>query len=641
MSEADVRLDKVRKSFGAVVAVNDVTLDIERGTIFSLLGPSGCGKTTTLRLIAGFEQPSAGEVYIRGQRVTSIAPYRRDFSMVFQSYALFPHLNVAENVAFGLRMRRVPRSERGAAVKEALELVKLGALADRYPRQLSGGQQQRVALARAIVVKPAVLLLDEPLGALDKMLREEMQVELRDLQQRLDITAVFVTHDQEEALTLSDRVAVMRGGVIEQVGAPREIYDRPVSEFVAGFLGASNFLDGSVVARERRDRRGGNAGWTRARDSGIGAGRHQGACGRSPRACAHGCSRRRRAARQVAQHRLSGLGDALLHEQRRRALARLCAERRRRRLGGRRRRVLRMGRRRRGAGRPGTRVKGVKNLWGWALLTPPLAVALVLFVIPLLYLFYISLHAASPSEIYGSTLTLENYTSILGDSFYLGIIRRTLGTASAILGLCLFIGYPVAYFVALLPTRRRMIVMLLLLFPLMVSNVVRAYGWVALLGRRGVINTGLRDMGVIDVPLDLLYNTEAVVVGLMTILLPYMVITIANTLSALDRRYEEAAQALGAGPVRTFLHVTLPLSTPGVASGMLLVFLLTLSAYVTITLLGGPRSKLLVSMVYDSVVGFQWPRAAALAFILLALALALTGVILAVLRPNRIQGTGR
>jgi putative spermidine/putrescine transport system ATP-binding protein/spermidine/putrescine transport system ATP-binding protein len=250
MSRADVRLDNVRKSFGAVVAVNDVTLDIERGTIFSLLGPSGCGKTTTLRLIAGFEQPSAGEVYIRGQRVTSVAPYRRDFSMVFQSYALFPHLNVAENVAFGLRMRRVPRDERGAAVKGALELVKLGAFADRYPRQLSGGQQQRVALARAIVVKPAVLLLDEPLGALDKMLREEMQVELRDLQQRLGITAVFVTHDQEEALTLSDRVAVMRGGVIEQVGAPREIYDRPVNEFVAGFLGASNFLDGCVVSRE-------------------------------------------------------------------------------------------------------------------------------------------------------------------------------------------------------------------------------------------------------------------------------------------------------------------------------------------------------------------------------------------------------
>jgi spermidine/putrescine ABC transporter ATP-binding subunit len=245
----DVRLDRVRKSFGAVVAVNEVTLDIDRGTIFSLLGPSGCGKTTTLRLIAGFEQPDRGDVYIRGRCVTAIPPYRRDFSMVFQSYALFPHLSVADNVAFGLRMRRIASADRAAAVKNALELVKLSAHADRYPRQLSGGQQQRVALARSIVVKPAVLLLDEPLGALDKMLREEMQVELRSLQQRLGITAVFVTHDQEEALTLSDRIAVMRGGVIEQIGAPREIYDRPRSEFVAGFLGAANFLDGRVVAR--------------------------------------------------------------------------------------------------------------------------------------------------------------------------------------------------------------------------------------------------------------------------------------------------------------------------------------------------------------------------------------------------------
>ncbi|HEX8013430.1 MAG TPA: ABC transporter ATP-binding protein [Casimicrobiaceae bacterium] len=246
----DVRLATVRKSFGAVVAVDKVDLEIRRGTIFSLLGPSGCGKTTTLRLIAGFEQPDAGEVYIRGERVTTLPPYRRNFSMVFQSYALFPHLNVADNVAFGLRMRGTARSDRTRAVREALDLVKLGSLADRHPRQLSGGQQQRVALARALVIKPAVLLLDEPLGALDKMLREEMQIELRSLQQRLGITAVFVTHDQEEALTLSDCVAVMRNGVIEQTGAPREIYDRPHNEFVAGFLGASNFIDGTIVARE-------------------------------------------------------------------------------------------------------------------------------------------------------------------------------------------------------------------------------------------------------------------------------------------------------------------------------------------------------------------------------------------------------
>ena len=279
--------------------------------------------------------------------------------------------------------------------------------------------------------------------------------------------------------------------------------------------------------------------------------------------------------------------------------------------------------------------------WAWFLLAPPFAIALVFFVVPVMYLFWVSLHAASSSELYGATLTLRNYADVLGDAFYLGIVRRTLGVAAVILALCLFIGYPVAYFVALLPPRRRMLALLVLLFPLMVSNVVRAYGWVALLERRGVVNTTLRDLRIIDVPLDLLYTTSAVVVALMTILLPYMVISIANTLAALDRRYEEAAQALGAGPVRTFLHVTLPLSTPGIASGTLLVFLLTLSAYVTITLLGGPRSKLLVSLIYDNVTAFQWPRAAALAFVLLALALAFTGLLLAVLRPGRVQGVGR
>jgi putative spermidine/putrescine transport system permease protein len=283
----------------------------------------------------------------------------------------------------------------------------------------------------------------------------------------------------------------------------------------------------------------------------------------------------------------------------------------------------------------------MKNAWAWALLVPPLAAALLLFVGPLLYLFWVSLHTPSQSELYGDALTLSNYAGVLTDPFHLSIIRRTLGVAAAVLAFALVIGYPVAYFVALQPARRRMRILLVLLFPLMVSNVVRAYGWVAILGRRGVLNTTLRDLGLTDAPLDLLYTTEAVVVALMTILLPYMVVSIANTLSALDRRYEEAAQALGAGPVRTFVHVTLPLSTPGVASGTLLVFLLTLSAYVTITLLGGPRSKLLVSLVYDNVTAFEWPRAAALAFVLLALALVVTALILAVLRPRRVQGGGR
>jgi spermidine/putrescine ABC transporter ATP-binding subunit len=246
-AEFDVRLDRVSKTFGAVTAVQETTLDIPRGTFLSILGPSGCGKTTTLRMIAGFERPTTGNVYIRGERVTEVPPYKRDFSMVFQNFALFPHLDVAQNVGFGLRMRGLPRADIDREVASVLDLVKLSGLADRFPRQLSGGQQQRVALARAIVMSPAVMLLDEPLGALDKNLREEMQIELRQLQQKLGITAVFVTHDQDEALTLSDRIAVMRDGRIEQIGAPRDVYERPANEFVAGFFGVSNVMNGEVV----------------------------------------------------------------------------------------------------------------------------------------------------------------------------------------------------------------------------------------------------------------------------------------------------------------------------------------------------------------------------------------------------------
>jgi spermidine/putrescine ABC transporter ATP-binding subunit len=248
--QADVILRHVTKAYGPVVAVSDLSLEIPRGIFLSLLGPSGCGKTTTLRLIAGFEQPSQGDILIRGQRVNLVPAYRRDFSMVFQNFALFPHMTVAGNVAFGLRMRGLPHKERDARVREALHLVHLAGFEERYPRQLSGGQQQRVALARAIVVRPAVLLLDEPLGSLDKKLREEMQVELRQLQREIGITTVFVTHDQDEALTLSDRVAIMNAGRIEQMGTPRELYERPATDFVANFLGVSNIFRGRVAGRE-------------------------------------------------------------------------------------------------------------------------------------------------------------------------------------------------------------------------------------------------------------------------------------------------------------------------------------------------------------------------------------------------------
>jgi spermidine/putrescine transport system ATP-binding protein len=246
----DVRLDRVTKRFGDVTAVDDLTLEIGRGEFFSLLGPSGCGKTTTLRMIGGFEDPTAGAIHLGGTDVTGQPPYRREVNTVFQSYALFPHLTVAENVAFGLERRKVAKAETRQRVKESLELVDLPGFDKRKPSQLSGGQQQRVALARALVNRPKVLLLDEPLGALDLKLRKQMQLELKRIQSEVGITFVYVTHDQEEAMTMSDHLAVMRHGRIEQIGTPEDVYERPATQFVAGFLGASNLLDGTIVEKD-------------------------------------------------------------------------------------------------------------------------------------------------------------------------------------------------------------------------------------------------------------------------------------------------------------------------------------------------------------------------------------------------------
>ena len=241
-----IRLSGLTKSFGSVNAVDGIDLDIAEGEFFSMLGPSGSGKTTVLRLIAGFERPTAGTVSLLGRNVTDRAPFDRDVNTVFQDYALFPHMSVLENVAYGLRVRGVGRRERHVQARHALETVRLGGFGDRKPGELSGGQRQRVALARATVVRPKVLLLDEPLGALDLKLREQMQVELKELQRELGITFIFVTHDQEEALTLSDRIAVFNQGRIEQLGTPAEIYDHPASPFVAAFVGTSNILTDSL-----------------------------------------------------------------------------------------------------------------------------------------------------------------------------------------------------------------------------------------------------------------------------------------------------------------------------------------------------------------------------------------------------------
>jgi iron(III) transport system ATP-binding protein len=243
-----IRLENLTKKFSDVVAVDNVNLTIEDGEILTLLGPSGCGKTTTLRCIAGFVKPDGGDVYFGDKRVTELEPEKRGIGMVFQSYALWPHMTVFDNLGFGLKIRRLASSEIKSRVEKALDLVRLGTLGQRLPRQLSGGQQQRVALARALVMEPSVLLLDEPLSNLDAKLREEMRFEIKDLQRRLKITTVYVTHDQAEALVLSDRIALMNQGKLVQVSSPRELYDMPRDKFIAGFIGLAAFIEGTIKA---------------------------------------------------------------------------------------------------------------------------------------------------------------------------------------------------------------------------------------------------------------------------------------------------------------------------------------------------------------------------------------------------------
>ncbi len=249
MSDSAIQFRNVSRHFGDVKAVNDVSLEIKNGEFFSMLGPSGSGKTTCLRMIAGFDRPTSGQIFLYGQDVSHLPPYERSVNTVFQDYALFPHMTIEENVGYGLMIKGISKADRAKQVDEMLELVQLPGFGGRKPSQLSGGQRQRVALARALVNHPKVLLLDEPLGALDLKLRQQMQVELKSIQQRVGITFIFVTHDQEEALTMSDRIAVFSQGKIEQVGTPSEVYEHPSSTFVAGFVGTSNLVSGEVAKR--------------------------------------------------------------------------------------------------------------------------------------------------------------------------------------------------------------------------------------------------------------------------------------------------------------------------------------------------------------------------------------------------------
>ena len=311
-TDADIRLEAVTKRFAEVTAVDDLTLSIPRGAFYALLGPSGCGKTTTLRMVGGFEDPTEGRIYLGGDEVTNLPPYKRDVNTVFQSYALFPHLSVDKNVAFGLERKKVSKADVASRVGEALEMVQLGQFGRRKPAQLSGGQQQRVALARALVNRPRALLLDEPLGALDLRLRKQLQLQLKQIQQEVGITFVHVTHDQEEAMSMADTIAVMNEGRIEQAGSAADLYERPRTEFVANFLGVSNLVDARLRASQNgaldgRDARRRHAARAERPDRPA---RHRRGADRRPAREGPPLPRRRRGRRRrqrAARHRRGGV----------------------------------------------------------------------------------------------------------------------------------------------------------------------------------------------------------------------------------------------------------------------------------------------------------------------------------------------
>ena len=638
-AEPSLAVRRLRKTFGRVVAVDDVSLEAAPGEFLSLLGPSGCGKSTVLRMVAGLVEPDRGEVVLAGEDITRVAVHRRNLGLVFQSYALFPHMTVFDNVAFGLRRRRVAEAELRPRVERMLDLVRLGPLGSRHPRELSGGQQQRVALARALVTEPRVLLLDEPLSNLDALLRDEMRVELKRLQQRLGTTMIFVTHDQAEALILSDRVVVMEAGRVEQVGRPEEVYRRPATAFVARFLGRANFLAGVVAQR-------GADGIVVALDGGlsvVAAAREDLAAGQrvqvairqeSIRLCACRPASRCRARQPLSGHRgvsrLRGPGAPLRGPVGGRTRARSGRARRRHAAPARHRRARRVGaggrdpaarRLRARAPAPGVPVMRGR---GGLLLAPSLVLLVLAFAIPVGMLVPTSFRPYVPLVGITSGFTVRYYTKLVTDSYYLEIIGRTLGLGLTVTALTLVIGYPVAFFLARTRSRWRGWLTILVVFPLLLNLVVRTFGWIALLAQNGLVNQAMIALGLVDAPVKLLFNFAGLLIGLTHIFLPFMVLVLVGAIQNIPRDVEDAARVLGASWASAFARVTLPLSLPGVLSGSILVFVLTISALVTPRLLGGPTYQVMSTLIYDEFLQrLNWPAGSAQALLLTVMVLVL------------------
>ena len=641
--QQDLEVDRVTKRYGAQAAVDALSLSVTHGSFFSILGPSGCGKTTLLRMIAGFVAPDEGDVRIGGQSMRGVPPNRRPVNMVFQHLALFPMMSVGENVGYGLARRGVARSEIAARVDAMLKRVGLPGAQDKRVDQLSGGQRQRVAIARSLVLEPTLLLLDEPLGALDLKLREHMKIELKQLQADFGTTFVYITHDQSEALVLSDHVAVMNAGRFEQVGTPQELYYQPRTPFVAGFVGANNRMSGKAVARR----------WRRGR---IGDGRRA----RGPRADERGDRRRRPRSKRSCGPR-SSTWRAMRRSCRRPRNASpavskaccstaptrrcWCASRSRTRRSGSRCRRRAVSRISRSANRsPSASRRSVPSAFAPAamaadtgsgiaaprarlalllLLAPALVWLVGLVVIPHLELAILSLRARVAPRVY--EFSLAQYRTFVDEPLYWHTFVRTAAMSILATVCTLLIAFPAAWYIAKIARgRSKSLLFVLCLIPFWVSEAVRTLGWMILLRESGVLPRVLVQLGITTTPVEMLYHDTTILVGLVYTSLLFMVVPLVSALESLDDSLIEAAYDLGGNGWSILRQIVVPHAAPGIVAGSIVVFMLTLGNYLTPTLLGGKNSLWFTEQIYTQfITRFNWEQGAAFGFLLLVLSTAI------------------
>ena len=594
MSDSIVSLRHVEKWYGNNHVVKDMNLEIQEGEFLTLLGPSGCGKTTTLRMIAGFENATSGTIEVQGQRVEEKEPYERDVNTVFQNYSLFPHMTVFDNVAYGPSIRKVPKDEIKRRVTEMLALVQMSGYEKRKPDALSGGQKQRVAIARALINNPRVLLLDEPLGALDLKLRKQMQIELKRLQKKLGITFVYVTHDQEEAMTMSDRIAVMRDGVILQMDAPAKIYDRPNCRFVADFIGESNVISGVVRSVE------GEKLSVETPDGMILA------CGEGFTVGEKICVSVRSeylnlSATPVEGFTLRGKVKDFIYVG---AASRRCHPRCFRGRGA----VMSAPALTKKRRLPALAQAGPVSLW------------MILFVTaPLLFIIYISFMSRGPFGGVVYEFTTESYATLL-DTIYFEVILKSFKVALTTTVVCLLLGYPFAYYIARKPSDVAAKLIMLLMIPMWTNSLMRLNAWMLLFQTNGPVNNLLMAMHIIDSPIMFIYSDGLVMLGLITNYLPFAVLPMYASIEKLENHVLEASADLGAVPRVTFFRVTLPLTFPGIFSAIILTFIPALGTYTITDMLGGGK-VLYIGNIIKNQFGIirNWPLGAALSVLLLAI----------------------